>query len=65
MGTILGAYITKSGGQVDLVNHNAAHVAALKKNGAKVVGTVNFIQAVNAVTTEEMNGKYDCIILLT
>ena len=65
MGTILGAYITKNGGQVDLVNHNAAHVAALKHYGAKVVGTVNFTQRVNALMPEEMSGKYDCIILLT
>ena len=65
MGTILGAYITKNGGRVDLVNHNASHIAALQKIGARVVGTVNFIQAVNAFTPEEMNGKYDCIILLT
>lgn len=31
MGTILGAYITRKGGSVDLVNRNQAHVAALQE----------------------------------
>ena len=39
LGTILGAFITKNGGQIDLINHNQAHVKALNENGAKVVGT--------------------------
>lgn len=34
LGTILGAYITKNGGQIDLINHNKAHVAALRAEGA-------------------------------
>ncbi len=65
LGTILGAFITKNGGQIDLINHNKAHVAALKKDGAKVVGTMNFTQKVTALTDEEMSGKYDIIFLLT
>ena len=36
LGTVLGAYITKNGGKVDLINRNKAHVEALKKNGAKI-----------------------------
>lgn len=39
LGTILGAYITKNGGQIDLINHNKAHVAALRAEGARVVGS--------------------------
>ena len=35
LGTILGAYITKNGGEIDLINRNKAHVEALNKNGAK------------------------------
>ena len=65
LGTILGAFITKNGGQIDLINPNKAHVAALKKDGAKVVGTMNFTQKVTALTDEEMSGKYDIIFLLT
>ena len=65
MGTILGAYITKNGGRIDLVNHNFAHVRALKEKGAHVVGSVDFIQPVKAITPLEMAGTYNIIILLT
>lgn len=65
LGTILGAFITKNGGQVDLINHNAAHVQALREHGAKVVGTLEFTQPVSALTDSEMEGKYDVIFLMT
>ena len=65
MGTILGAYITKNGGRIDLINHNVPHVEALRKNGAHITGTVDFVQPVRAFTPEEMNGTYNIIILLT
>ena len=32
LGTVLGAYITQNGGQIDLINRNKAHVEALKAN---------------------------------
>ena len=62
LGTILGAYITKNGGQVDLINHNRAHIEALRRNGATVTGTVHFNQRVTALTPEQMNGRYDVIV---
>ena len=65
LGTILGAFITKNGGQVDLVNRNKAHVEALQKEGAKVIGTMNFTQKVTAYTPNEMSGLYDIIFLMT
>lgn len=65
LGTILGAYITKNGGTIDLVNRNKAHVAALKEKGATVCGTVNFNQKVSAFTVDEMSGVYDIIFLMT
>ena len=65
LGTILGAYITKNGGQVDLINRNKEHIAALREKGAQVVGTVNFTQPVTAYLPEEMEGKYDIIFLMT
>ena len=65
LGTILGAYISKGGVPVELINRNKAHVAALKENGAQVVGTVQFAQQVVAYTPEEMNGRYDVIFLMT
>lgn len=65
LGTILGAFISKNGGQIDLINHNAAHVQALREHGAKVVGTLEFTQPVNAFTDAELEGKYDIIFLMT
>ena len=65
LGTILGAYINKAGVEIDLINRNKAHVAALQQNGAKVVGTIEFTQKVTAYTPEEMTGVYDIIFLMT
>lgn len=65
LGTILGAFITKNGGQIDLINRNKEHTAALKANGATVTGTLNFNQKVNALSPEEMTGRYDIIFLMT
>lgn len=65
LGTILGAYITKAGYQVDLINRNEAHISAMKQNGATVTGTVDFNVKVNALLPSEMTGKYDIIFLLT
>ena len=65
LGTILGAYITKNGGSVELINRNKAHVEALQKSGATVTGTVSFTQSVTAYTPEEMSGKYDVVFLMT
>lgn len=65
LGTILGAYITKNGGFIDLINRNKAHVEALRTNGARITGTVSFTQKVTALTPDEMTGTYDIIFLLT
>lgn len=65
LGTILGAYITRKGGSIELVNHNAAHVKALQDSGAKITGTVDFVQKVTAMTDAEMSGTYDIIFLMT
>lgn len=65
LGTVLGAYITKSGTPIDLINRNKAHTTALKKNGAHITGTVEMNVKVNALFPEEMEGKYDVIFLMT
>lgn len=65
LGTVLGAYITKNGGTIDLINRNKAHVDALNKNGAKIVGLADFCVPVKALTPDEMTGKYNVILLLT
>ena len=65
LGTVFGAYITKNGGQIDLINRNRAHVEALRANGARIIGTVDMTVPVTAYTPDEMSGKYDIILLMT
>ena len=65
LGTVLGAYITKNGGKIDLINRNKAHVAALQEKGARIIGTVDMTVPVTAYTPDEMTGKYDVILLMT
>ena len=65
LGTILGAFISKAGIEIELINRNKAHVEALKNNGAQVVGTLQFRQPVVAYTPDEMNGLYDIVFLMT
>jgi len=65
LGTVLGAYITKSGTPIDLINRNKAHTTALKESGAHIRGTVNMDIKVNALFPEEMKDQYDVIFLMT
>ncbi|MBI9008874.1 MAG: ketopantoate reductase family protein [Tenericutes bacterium] len=65
MGTILGAYISKAGYQIDLVSRNTKHIDSLKKYGANIVGKTVFTQQVTALLPEEMMEKYDIILLMT
>ena len=65
LGTVLGAYITKNGGKIDLINRNKAHVAALNEKGAIITGTVDMTVPVTAITPDEMSKKYDVIFLMT
>lgn len=65
LGTVLGAFITQNGGQVDLINRNKAHVDLLNEKGARIIGNVDMTVPVKAITPAEMEGKYDVIILLT
>lgn len=65
LGTVLGAYLSRAGEQVDLINRNKAHTTALKENGATVTGKANFNVKVNAYFPDEMSDKYDIIFLMT
>lgn len=65
LGTVLGAYMTKGGIPVELVNRNRAHVDALREKGAHITGTVDFSTPVTAITPEEMTAPYDAIFLMT
>ena len=65
LGTILGAYISKAGVDIELINRNKAHIEALQTRGAQVTGTVQFTQKVKAYTPDKMSGKYDIVFLMT
>ena len=65
LGTVLGAYMTKNGVPVELVNRNKAHVAALNEKGAHITGTVEMTVPVKAITPDEMSGGYNVIFLMT
>ena len=65
LGTILGAFISKAGVPIELINRNKAHVEALQTKGAQVVGTMNFDQPVVAYTPDQMSGEYDILFLMT
>ncbi len=65
LGTILGAYVTKNGGKIELINRNKNHVNALIENGARITGEVEMTVPVKAITPDQMSGKYDVIFLMT
>ena len=65
LGTVLGAYLTKNGVRVDLINRNKEHIKALKENGAHITGTVEMTVPVSAMLPEEMTGRYDVFFLMT
>ena len=65
LGTVLGAFMTKNGVAVDLVNRNKEHTTALREKGAHITGTVEMTVPVNALFPDEMSGVYDVIFLMT
>ena len=65
LGTVLGAYITKNGGEIELINRNRAHIEALTEKGAVINGTVEMTVPVKAITPDQMSGPYDVILLMT
>ncbi len=65
MGTVLGAYLTRAGYQVDLVTRNIEHVQGLNEKGAQIIGKINFTQSVKALLPKDMKDVYDIILLMT
>ncbi len=65
MGTVLGAYLTKNGCTVDMIDSYEAHVKSLNKKGAHIVGMVEFTTPVKALTPDQMTGIYDVVFLFT
>lgn len=65
LGTIMGAVVSKNGGDVVLVDSYKAHVDALNEKGATVTGYLDLKNIpVKAVTPEQMEGIYDVVIVL-
>ncbi|MDR0600441.1 MAG: ketopantoate reductase family protein [Treponema sp.] len=65
MGTVLGAFLSGAGLRPDLISRNRDHVEALRKNGARITGGAALTVPVSALLPEEMEKRYDLIILLT
>ena len=65
MGTVMGAYMTKNGCDVDLIDSYEDHVRELNRSGAHIIGTVDFTVPVRAMTPGEMQGVYDVVFLFT
>lgn len=65
LGTVLGAYISKAGRQVDLIDSYGEHVEALNRFGARVTGMDEFVVPVRALTPDELTGTYDIVLYLT
>lgn len=65
MGTVLGAFLNKKGLQVTLIDSYTEHVETLNEKGARITGCADFTVPVQAITPEQMDGKYDLVFLLT
>ena len=65
LGTIIGALITKNGGQVDLIDNYQPNVDALRTKGETVTGTMEFNVPVSARATQDMEGIYDLLLITT
>lgn len=64
IGTILGAFLTRSGVKTDLIDSYKAQVDALNANGATVTGSLDLNVPVSAYTPDELEGTYDLVLLL-
>ncbi len=61
MGTSLGVLLDEM--SLDFVTHNAAHAAAMNRNGAIIEGALTKCTKVRAKLPSEMEGQYDIVIL--
>ena len=65
LGTVLGAFLSRDGLDVELITHNERHVRGLNENGARIIGTLTMTVPVKAILPEQMSGVYDLIFLMT
>lgn len=64
LGTILGAFLSKAGRDVVLIDPYQAHVDALNTTGAHITGAVEMTVPVKAITPDMMEGEYDLFFYL-
>lgn len=65
LGTIMGAVISKNGGDVILIDNNKEHVETMNKNGATVTGYMELNNIpVKAITPDQMSEIYDIVLIL-
>ena len=65
MGTLLGASLEAAGCPVDLVDADPKRVALLRKQGLAVSGTVQLHTPARAFTPDQLQERYDLVLLLT
>ena len=65
LGTILGAVLSNSGYDIELMDADPNNVETLNKNGATVTGAMELNARVKALLPEQMDGNYDLIFILT
>ena len=58
LGTVLGAYISEAGTEIDLISRNKAHVDALNDSGAIIEGGIEKTGPVRALTPDEAEKEY-------
>ena len=65
LGTIMGAVVSKNGGECVLIDANKEHVDTLNEKGASVTGYLDLKNIpVKAITPDQMEGIYDVVIVL-
>lgn len=64
LGTTMGAFLTKQGYDVTLVDAYREHVDALNKTGAHIIGTVDMVIPVKACYADAMEGTFDLFIYM-
>ncbi|MEW6555146.1 MAG: ketopantoate reductase family protein [Actinomycetota bacterium] len=64
LGTVVGALLTRGGLDVVMVDAKEEAVAALNRDGARIVGNLEVTQPVKAVAPEGMEGIYDLVVYL-
>lgn len=64
LGTVVGALLTKGGLDVVMVDVREETVEALNRKGAQLLGNLDLVQPVRAVTPGGMEGIYDLVVYL-